>query len=182
MSTGARVMRTPLALRLAVLAEVLLAGAALVALELGRRRSVEISRQPSPSGPVASVVAARPTAPATQHPAARSGVSCGHDGEPDCPLQVWMDQQINTFYTTRARAELAEAFRFLAAQAPPEYPDWVPWAEGGAVAAGRGDFKLAKRACSGCHDDYQERYRTEMRSRPLRADNAPGRLGNTASD
>jgi hypothetical protein len=93
--------------------------------------------------------------------------ACGQDGLPECPLQGWMDQEINAFYNTRARTELAAAFRFLARLAPPGYPDWAPWAEGGAAAADKGDFGLAKRACNGCHDDYRERYRTELRSRAL---------------
>jgi hypothetical protein len=78
-----------------------------------------------------------------------------------------MDQEINAFYNTRARTDLAAAFRFLARLAPSGYPDWASWAEGGAAATDKGDFRLAKRACDGCHGDYRERYRTELRSRPL---------------
>jgi len=78
-----------------------------------------------------------------------------------------MDQQINTFFTTRNARQLAAAFRFLSRIAPPDYPDWAGWAEGGAAAATKSDYSLAKRACAGCHNDYRERYRSEMRSRAL---------------
>ena len=65
-----------------------------------------------------------------------------------------MDQQINTLYNTRARAELAEAFRFLAAQGSASYPDWVPGPRA-ARSQRQGRLQAGKASLSGCHDDYQ---------------------------
>jgi hypothetical protein len=164
MTSARRANRVPLVLRLAVIVTLLLAGAAVLGLELHRRLSSGLSYAVKPSARATSPYpssAAGPVAVEKRTPA------CGQDGLPECPLQAWMDQEINAFYNTRAQTDLAAAFRFLAKLAPSGYPDWAPWAEGGAAAADKGDFRLAKRACNGCHHDYRERYRGELRSRPL---------------
>lgn len=92
---------------------------------------------------------------------------CGEPGRPECPLQRWMDQRLNGPLAQEATAELVKSFRYLAAIAPQEFPDWGAWALNGAESASRGDFEAIKRSCTGCHDDYRARYRKEMRARAL---------------
>jgi hypothetical protein len=166
MSAESPAVRVPLAIRLTVMIAVLFAAGSALAFKVRQWRSEDIS-----------VVTSKPLqvqpAPPERHLAAGSterdqhGAGCGVENGPDCPLQRWMDEEINNSFTTRNARQLATAFRFLAKIAPPAYPDWAAWAEGGVAAATKGDFALAKRACAGCHNDYRERYRTEMRSRAL---------------
>lgn len=101
-------------------------------------------------------------------PAPRPGVpGCGEPGRPECPLQRWMDQRLNGPLASEATAQLEKSFRYLAAIAPAEFPDWAAWALNGAESATRGDFEAVKRSCAGCHNDYRARYRKEMRARAL---------------
>jgi hypothetical protein len=109
-------------------------------------------------------------APAAAAPAAPS---CGLAGMPDCPLQNWMDHHLNGPLSRDDFPGLASAFRDLAAAAPPAFGGWKPWAQGGAAAAAKRDGEGVRRACTGCHDGYRERYRATMRERPLPAADPP---------
>jgi hypothetical protein len=166
MSAESPAIRAPLALRLTVMIVVLMAAGALLAFKRrqwkGADAPVAVSNRPPAPTPLSKQPAAVPASGRDDRV-----VACGQENQPDCPLQGWMDQRINTAFTTRNARELAAAFRFLSRIAPAGYADWAGWAEGGAAAATKSDFSLVKRACAGCHNDYRERYRSEMRSRVL---------------
>ena len=110
-----------------------------------------------PAQPVANPPARKPPGPPT----------CGESGQPDCPLQIWMDSKANALVTMRKAPELSLAMRELASFAPDGYVDWANFAVTAAQAAEANDFDLVKRACQACHDDYRKRYRAELRARPL---------------
>jgi hypothetical protein len=69
--------------------------------------------------------------------------------------------------STRDFAALAAAFDQLAAFAPPGFPNWRSMAKDGADAARIENFDAVKGACRGCHNQYKERYKKEMRDRPI---------------
>ncbi len=94
---------------------------------------------------------------------------CGLPGEPDCPLQAWMDHRFNGALSSGDYPELARSMRELAADRPEPFSTWASWAEQGAAAAERQDDAGIRKACSGCHDDTREAYRQTMRDRPVRS-------------
>lgn len=61
------------------------------------------------------------------------------------------------------RTALDEAATF----APPGYPNWGSIARDGADAARVQDLEAVKAACRSCHAQYREKYKHEMRDRPL---------------
>jgi hypothetical protein len=159
-------IRVPGTLRLAVILVVTVATGAGLTVGIFRYREANLpSAVPDRPAPITPApVAAAPAATPLAEP------SCGQDNQADCPLQHWMDQRMNTAFTTRNVRDLVSAFRFLSKIAPARYQDWVGWAAGGAAAAARSDFQVVKRACTGCHNDYRERYRLELRGRALPAE------------
>ncbi|HEY1960420.1 MAG TPA: hypothetical protein VGH28_32640 [Polyangiaceae bacterium] len=88
----------------------------------------------------------------------------------DCPLQGWMKQiwphmKANDYEGT---AELLERCAKLAPEnAKTAYPNWVSISLDGANAARAADMEAVKAACRGCHEQYKDKYRAELRARPL---------------
>ena len=62
---------------------------------------------------------------------------------------------------------LAVAFDKIAALAPPGYTNWASIAKDGAKAARGGDVTASKASCRTCHDQYKQKYKTEMRARKI---------------
>lgn len=67
---------------------------------------------------------------------------------------------------------MADSLERAATLAPPNYatagyPNWVSIAKDGANAARAADLEAVKAACRGCHEQYKNKYRGEMRSRPI---------------
>jgi len=94
---------------------------------------------------------------------------CGNAGEPECPLQAWMDDRLNTELAEGNYPQLARSLRALAQDAPAELHNWRRWAELAASAAADGDGDGVRSACSGCHDEHRRAYRKLMRGRPVRS-------------
>jgi hypothetical protein len=68
--------------------------------------------------------------------------------------------------------KIAAALRASSKLAPPGYGDWTKIATDGAAAVDAAKdadaiAAAAKAACKSCHGEYQKRYRTEMRERPI---------------
>jgi hypothetical protein len=126
--------------------------------------------QAAPGTPAVTVVVA-PAAAAP--PPAPAEPTCGLDGQPECPLQHWMDHHLNGPLSRDDFPALITAFRDLAAASPPGFDGWRPWAQGGAAAAAKHDGEGVRMACKGCHDRYRERYRATLRERPLPAADPP---------
>lgn len=103
--------------------------------------------------------------PATSGSAAAA--ECGTKPLPDCPLQAWMKSNANPPVMTSDTAKLAVALDKIATFAPPGYTNWASISKDGAKAAQGGDLAAAKAACRSCHDQYKQKYKTEMRGRKI---------------
>lgn len=62
---------------------------------------------------------------------------------------------------------LAIAFEKIVVFAPPGYAHWQSIAKDGADAARVEQLDAVKAACRGCHNQYKDRYKREMRDRPI---------------
>jgi hypothetical protein len=62
---------------------------------------------------------------------------------------------------------LAAALDKIATIGPPEYGTWASISRDGANAARAGDLKATRAACTGCHQQWRAKYRTEMRERAI---------------
>jgi hypothetical protein len=62
---------------------------------------------------------------------------------------------------------LAEALDRVATFAPPGYPNWASIARDGASAAQVLDLEAVRAACRSCHSQYKDRYKRELRDRPI---------------
>jgi hypothetical protein len=51
--------------------------------------------------------------------------------------------------------------------APPGYPNWAPIARDGAAAARSLNYDGVRAACRGCHNQYKDKYKREMRDRSI---------------
>jgi len=127
--------------------------------------------KPGAKKPVAAVTvatAAATTAAVPVTPPADSAPTCGVKPLPDCPLQAWMKSNAAGASASEDTAALASAFDRMAKMGPPGYGAWATISADGAAAARGGDIKAARAACSGCHNQYRAKYKTEMRARPIR--------------
>lgn len=114
--------------------------------------------------------ASRADAPPTSDAAAAdAGVGCGTKPLPDCPLQAWMKTHANPPVMTNDLPGLATVLDKTAAFAPPGagYESWASISKDGAAAARSGDLAAAKAACRSCHDQYKQKYKTELRPRKI---------------
>ena len=62
---------------------------------------------------------------------------------------------------------LATALDKIATFAPPGYANWSSISKDGANAARAQNLDAVKAACRGCHNQYKDKYKKEMRARPL---------------
>src|SRR5580658_10236526 len=113
--------------------------------------------------------------PASAEPAsAGAGVGVGAGagvatvGDPgDPPLKVWMKANAAAGVNHRDFQGLTLALEKLATFAPPGYPFWGSIARDGADAARVQDIDAVRGACRGCHSEYRDRYKRELRARPI---------------
>jgi hypothetical protein len=96
-----------------------------------------------------------------------AGATCGTKPLPDCPLQAWMKQNPNTALNGNDMPALATSLDKLVGFAPAGYTNWASIAKDGAKAANAGDTAAAKASCRSCHDQYKQKYKTEMRTRAI---------------
>jgi hypothetical protein len=62
---------------------------------------------------------------------------------------------------------LATALDRIATFAPPGYPNWPSISKDGAAAARAQNLDAVKASCRGCHNQYKDKYKKELRSRPI---------------
>jgi hypothetical protein len=62
---------------------------------------------------------------------------------------------------------LVPALDRVAAFSPPGYPNWGSIARDGASAARVENLDAVKASCRGCHNQYRDRYKREMRDQKL---------------
>jgi outer membrane biosynthesis protein TonB len=137
-----------------------------------------------PSAPVAAPrtptkAAPKPAAAETPapEPAAKPQPSviagpCGEKGEPRCPLQAWMEDNLQTALDNADLKALAAGLTKSASLAPD--PSWNTCAQGwnaiantGADAAKQGDLAAARQTCKTCHKTWRNKYKESFRLRAL---------------
>lgn len=96
-----------------------------------------------------------------------ANAECGTKPQPDCPLQAWMKANTNPPIAANDLPALATALDKTATFAPPGYGNWATIAKDGAKAARGGDMTAAKASCRTCHDQYKQKYKTELRGRKI---------------
>jgi hypothetical protein len=146
------------------------------------------SAQAEPTAPSAKAAAARqaeaekpesgaavPTAAVPSEPVLAKvtvATPCGEKGQPDCPLQGWMDENLQAALDAGDLAKLARGL----AHVPKLVPDsswnagpqgWSTIAEAGAAAAKSGDGDAAKQSCKSCHKAWRSKYKASFRPRAL---------------
>jgi len=97
----------------------------------------------------------------------QGAAECGTKPLPDCPLQAWMKLNANPPVMKSDLPALASALDKIAELAPPGYTNWASISKDGARAARAGDLTAAKASCRTCHDQYKQKYKTEIRARKI---------------
>jgi cytochrome c556 len=97
---------------------------------------------------------------------------CGEKGQPSCPLQGWMEKNMQEPFDSKDLPKLAAALEKAAAFAPdPSWNDgatgWAKLAKDGAAAAKAGDFKAVQQSCKSCHKAWRSKYKKEHRPKPI---------------
>ena len=108
--------------------------------------------------------AAAPNAPAV--------VACGEAGQPKCPLDAWMEENVEPAAERGDLPRLAELYTKMAGFAPDASwntgaTSWRAISEAAAEKARAGDMRGARSACKSCHQAWRSRYRAEFRGRTL---------------
>ena len=62
---------------------------------------------------------------------------------------------------------VAAALDHVVTFAPPGYANWASIARDGAAAARMHSADGVKASCRGCHEQYKDKYKKEMRDRPI---------------
>ena len=129
--------------------------------------SVKAAATGAPTATATATTAAAVASSAAPVASAAPG-SCGGKDQPKCPLQGWMGANMQPAMAAADPVKLAAALRASAKFAPPGYANWAKYATDGAAAVEAAkDVSAGKPACKSCHGEYQKRYRTEMRERPI---------------
>ncbi|MGD8858879.1 MAG: hypothetical protein PVI30_02640 [Myxococcales bacterium] len=105
--------------------------------------------------------------------AAADDAACGDKGQPMCPLQGWMDKNVQVPMEKGDLKAVAKAMKKAAGFAPdPKWNEgdkgWKKLAEEAAKVAESGDVKATKKACKTCHKAWRKKYKGEFRTRPVK--------------
>jgi hypothetical protein len=105
-------------------------------------------------------------------PSAQADAACGGKGQTPCPLQGWMEKEMDPLVEKSDTKGLAAAFEKVAKFSPdPKWntgdPNWAAISKAGAEAAKKGDLAAAKAQCKSCHKAFREKYKTSFRTTAL---------------
>ena len=106
-------------------------------------------------------------------PAARAeDAKCGEKGQPDCPLQGWMEKNMQEAFEKKDMKALATSLEKAAKFAPdPKWNEgdngWAKLANDGAAAAKAGDAEGVQKSCKSCHKAWRSEYKKQFRTRPV---------------
>lgn len=123
----------------------------------------------TPTAPATPSAPAAPTAPAR----AAAPAACGEEGQPRCPLQAFMEDEIDRPLEDGALEQVAAAMAKVAKMAPD--PAWNAagptgfrgLAEAAAAAARANDVPTLQQTCKSCHKAFRREYKAKYRPRPL---------------
>jgi len=104
--------------------------------------------------------------------AAAEDTKCGEKGQPDCPLQGWMEKNVQDPLDAGDLAKVAASLEKAAGFVPsPKWNDgdngWAKLAKAGAAAAKAGDTAAVKASCKSCHKAWRNQYKKEFRTKPV---------------
>lgn len=107
-----------------------------------------------------------------RQPQARAEGACGEKGQPKCPLQGWMEKNMQDPLDAKDLKTVAASLEKAAKLVPdPKWNDgangWAKTATAGAAAAKAGDFKATQAACKACHKAWRNEYKKQFRSKPV---------------
>ncbi len=125
------------------------------------------SAAPLPSAAASVVASASASGAPSSSSSAKPGATCGDKPLPPCPLAAWMKSNTSPAMTAQDFGALATALEKIVSFAPAGYTNWVSICHDGADAARAQSLDGVKAACRGCHNQYKEKYRREMRDRPI---------------
>ncbi|MDD9945843.1 MAG: hypothetical protein OXU20_32665 [Myxococcales bacterium] len=116
-----------------------------------------------------TALAALATAPVTS---AQPGDKCGGKGQAPCPLQGWMEKEVQGPFEAKDYKKLAAALEKAAKFAPdPAWnkgaTSWEKLAKESAKAASGGDLKTIKKTCKACHKAWRKKYKASHRMRKV---------------
>lgn len=108
-----------------------------------------------------------------QQPKVQAEGTCGAKGQPSCPLQGWMEKNMDPAVEKNDAKALAAAFEKAAGFAPdPKWNEgadsWSKISKDGAAAAKSGDIAAAKKLCKSCHKAWRDKYKAEHRTKPIK--------------
>jgi len=97
---------------------------------------------------------------------------CGEKGQPNCPLQDWMEKHLQDAMDKNDLAAVGVSLEKVAAMVPdPKWNDgatgWAKIAKDGAAAAKAGKADEVKAACKSCHKAWRNQYKKNFRTRPV---------------
>ena len=103
---------------------------------------------------------------------ADGAAACGAKGQTPCPLQGWMEKNMQTFVDKSDAKGLAPAFEKVLTLVPdPKWnsgdPNWASIAKAGGDAAKAGDLAGAKASCKSCHKAFRDKYKKDFRMKPV---------------
>ncbi len=131
---------------------------------------------PKPAGlkkPESEPVRPEPAAAAAPaQPAPAVAGPCGDDDQPACPLQGWMEKNLQQPFDEDRFAQLGPALERVAKMAPdPSWnagaTGWAAIAQAGATAARNADQDGVKQSCKGCHKAWRNKYKSQFRTRAI---------------
>jgi len=110
-----------------------------------------------------------PTASGSAKPvaSAKPAATCGDKPMPPCPLYGWMKANTSAAMSAQDFDALAVALDKVVGFAPAGYGNWRSIAKDGANAARAQSLDGVKASCRGCHNQYKDKYKKEMRDRPI---------------
>ena len=123
----------------------------------------------TPSAPSSGTVRSAAATSATGAPTTKPVIACGDKPLPPCPLYAWMKANMSGPMNGQDFGELATAFDKAVLMAPAGYPNWASIARDGGSGARGQSLEAVKSACRGCHNQYKDKYKREMRARSIRA-------------
>lgn len=103
---------------------------------------------------------------------ANADEACGGKGQKSCPLQGWMEANVQVPMEAGDLKKVAIALEKAAAFAPDKAwnegeKSWSALAKAGAEAARAGDAKAMKKTCKGCHKAFRKKYKAKFRMRAV---------------
>jgi hypothetical protein len=105
-------------------------------------------------------------------PVRAEDAKCGEKGQPNCPLQGWMEDNMQPAFEAKDAKKLAELLEKAAGFAPdPTWNEgdagWAKTAKDGAAAAKAGNLEAVQQSCKSCHKAWRSRYKKEHRLKPI---------------